>query len=148
MKEPINPLVAEMVSKLNPALREEFEERAAIMEFEGKLSRDHAECLALLDVLHRHTDISLIHPRTANAMKKYLGKLYERNGEFEYVHPMLFEAIGDPWPELTQMAKNFYPGQADEQDDGFYFFCGGIYIKPDFVAEVTDEEYAVLGKFI
>jgi hypothetical protein len=45
-----------MVSKLDPALREEFEERAAIMEFEGAMLRDHAECLALLDVLHRHPD--------------------------------------------------------------------------------------------
>ena len=54
MKEPIHPLVAEMVSKLDASLREEFEERAAIMEFEGAMLRDHAECMALLDVLHRH----------------------------------------------------------------------------------------------
>lgn len=54
MQIPIHPLVAEMVSKLDPALREEFEERAAIMEFEAAMLRDHAECLALLDVLHRH----------------------------------------------------------------------------------------------
>jgi len=52
-------LVAEMVSKLNPALQEEFEERAAIMEFEGAMLRDHAECLALLDVLHRHPEALL-----------------------------------------------------------------------------------------
>lgn len=54
MQTPIHPLVAEIVSKLDQALQEEFQERAAIMEYEGKLSRDHAECLALLDVLHRH----------------------------------------------------------------------------------------------
>lgn len=54
MPTPLNPLVAEMVEKLNANLREDFEERAAIMEFDGNLSRDHAECLALLDVLHRH----------------------------------------------------------------------------------------------
>lgn len=51
-----NQLVADMVSKLSPALREEFEERAAIMEFEGRLDRREAEYLALLDVLHRHPD--------------------------------------------------------------------------------------------
>ena len=50
----LNPLVAEMVAKLNADLREDFEERAAIMEFDGNLPRDHAECLALLDVLNRH----------------------------------------------------------------------------------------------
>jgi len=54
MPTPINPLVAEMVAKLSPALREDFEERAAIMEFDAELPRDHAECLALLDVLNRH----------------------------------------------------------------------------------------------
>ena len=54
MPTPQNPLVAEMVAKLNASLREDFEERAAIMEFDGNLQRDHAECLALLDVLHRY----------------------------------------------------------------------------------------------
>lgn len=49
------------------------------------------------------------------------------------------------------MAREFYPGDADESDgvgEGFYFFCGGIYVKPDYVIEVTDEEYAVLTKFV
>jgi len=54
MQIPKHKLVAEMVSKLSPALREEFEERAAIMEFEAAMLRDHAECIALLEVLHRH----------------------------------------------------------------------------------------------
>ena len=54
MPTPINQLVAEMVAKLNANLREDFEERAAIMEFDGNLPREHAESLALLDVLHRH----------------------------------------------------------------------------------------------
>ncbi len=54
MQIPTDPLVAEMVSKLSPALREEFEERAGIVQFSGKLPRAHSECLALLDVLHRH----------------------------------------------------------------------------------------------
>ena len=53
MNMPIHPLVADMVSRLSPALREEFEERAAIMEFDGQLPRAHAECLALLNVLYR-----------------------------------------------------------------------------------------------
>ncbi len=56
MNTPIHPLVSESVSKLSPALREEFEERAGIMEFDGKLSRTDAESLALADVLHRHPD--------------------------------------------------------------------------------------------
>ncbi len=53
---PIHPLVAQMADKLDAALREEFEERSAILEFEAAILRDHAECLALLEVLHRHPD--------------------------------------------------------------------------------------------
>lgn len=50
----INPLVDELVRSLSPSLREDFEERAGIMEFDGRKSRECAEALALLDVLKRH----------------------------------------------------------------------------------------------
>jgi hypothetical protein len=50
----MDPLVADIVSTLDPNLREDFEERAAIMEFDANLERAHAECLALIDLLHRH----------------------------------------------------------------------------------------------
>ena len=51
---PTDPLVAELVTCLDESLREDFEERAGIMEVDGQLPRGHAECRALLDVLHRH----------------------------------------------------------------------------------------------
>ncbi|MDO8291090.1 MAG: hypothetical protein Q7T44_17895 [Parvibaculum sp.] len=51
---PVNPIVADLVSRLDDNHREQFEERAAIMEFDAQLFRDIAECLALLDVLRRH----------------------------------------------------------------------------------------------
>lgn len=54
---PSDPLVADMVKLFDESLREEFEERAAIIEFDGKLPRAHAECLALLTVLRRHPEI-------------------------------------------------------------------------------------------
>ena len=53
METSINTLVSDMVNRLDDRLREDFEERAAIMEFDAELPRAHAECLALLDVLHR-----------------------------------------------------------------------------------------------
>jgi hypothetical protein len=43
--------VQQMIERLPQELREDFEERAAIMEYDGKLPRDHAECLALLNIL-------------------------------------------------------------------------------------------------
>jgi hypothetical protein len=52
----MNTLVESIVSQLDPALKELFDERAAIMEFEGNLDRNYAEALALLDVLHRHPE--------------------------------------------------------------------------------------------
>ena len=54
MENPIDELVAQIVETLDPKLREVFEERAGIIEFDGKLTRSVAESLALLDVLRRH----------------------------------------------------------------------------------------------
>ena len=54
---PLDPIVAAIVNQLDADLREDFEERAAIIEYDGQLQRAHAECLALLDVLHRHPNV-------------------------------------------------------------------------------------------
>jgi hypothetical protein len=50
----MDALVADMVRLLDANQREDFEERAAIIEFDANLPRGHAECLALLDVLRRN----------------------------------------------------------------------------------------------
>ena len=63
---PTDAIVADIVSKLDDNLREDFEERAGIIEFDAKLSRGHAECLALLDVLRRHPEV-LINAATPDA---------------------------------------------------------------------------------
>lgn len=54
MKRPIDHLVSDLVRQLDVTRREDFEERAAIMQFDGLRSRGDAECLALLDVLRRY----------------------------------------------------------------------------------------------
>jgi hypothetical protein len=54
METLLNPLVADIVAKLDPNLREDFEERAAIMELDANMERAHTECLALPDVLRRN----------------------------------------------------------------------------------------------
>ena len=54
---PTDPLVAELVERLDANQREAWEERAAIMQFDGGLNRGHAECLALLDLLRRHPSV-------------------------------------------------------------------------------------------
>ncbi|SFI86114.1 hypothetical protein [Nitrosomonas sp. Nm34] len=57
METPLNPLVADIVARLDPNLREDFEERSTIMEFEANMERAHAECLALIDLLRRHPSV-------------------------------------------------------------------------------------------
>ena len=57
---PTDALVADMVRLLDAARRDDFEERAGIIEFEAQIPRAHAECLALLDVLRRHPDVLAI----------------------------------------------------------------------------------------
>ena len=54
---PTDPLVAELVERLDSNQREDFEERAGIMQFDGLLPRGHAECLAMLDLLRRHPSV-------------------------------------------------------------------------------------------
>lgn len=49
--------VIEIIDRLPSDLREDFEERAAIMEYDGKLARDHAECLALLHILKNNPTV-------------------------------------------------------------------------------------------
>jgi len=56
--EPQDEIVAVLLQLLNETEREAFEERAGITEFEAGLSRGHAECLALLEILRRHFTLS------------------------------------------------------------------------------------------
>ena len=48
---PINPIVEALVCRLDENLRESFEERAGIMQFEAGQTRELAEALGLLDVI-------------------------------------------------------------------------------------------------
>ena len=52
----MNEVVADLVSRLDSGLREAFEERAAIREFDGGIARDLAEALALLDVIRQYPE--------------------------------------------------------------------------------------------
>ena len=54
MQTTIDPIVTELVARLSSEHREEFEERAAIIEFDGGIQRAHAECLALLNTIKNH----------------------------------------------------------------------------------------------
>ena len=57
MSVSINPLIGEIVETLPVDLREDYEERAAVMEYDGELPRLEAECRALLSVLRRYPEV-------------------------------------------------------------------------------------------
>jgi hypothetical protein len=48
------PSASVLAQRLAADLKEEFEERAAVFEFEANQPRELAECLALLQILDRH----------------------------------------------------------------------------------------------
>lgn len=51
----IEPLMVEpLIAMLDANQREQFEERAGIMQFDGGMTKQQAECLALMDVLRRN----------------------------------------------------------------------------------------------
>ena len=47
----MNEIVEELLTHLGETQRELCEERAGIMQYDGGLTRDHAECLALLVII-------------------------------------------------------------------------------------------------
>jgi len=51
-----HPIVAEIVGRLDENDREEWEERAAILQFDAAASRELAEALALVLVLKKQLD--------------------------------------------------------------------------------------------
>jgi hypothetical protein len=56
MPESKPSLIADLLAKLDPELRYEFEERAGIIEFDANVDRDQAEAYALIDLLRTHPD--------------------------------------------------------------------------------------------
>ena len=57
MPIPLDSLIAVLVSKLDDNLREDWEYRASVMEFDALLPRGHAESLAMIDLLCRHPEV-------------------------------------------------------------------------------------------
>ena len=50
----MNEIVESLVDRLNTNLREAFQERASIRQFEGGQDRQMTEAMAVLDVIHMY----------------------------------------------------------------------------------------------
>ena len=48
----MNEIVESLVDRLNTNLRDAFQERASIRQYEGGQDREMAEAMAVLDVIH------------------------------------------------------------------------------------------------
>lgn len=108
------PLVEEIVSKLDANLREEFEERESIMEYDGRLPPEHAECLALLDVIQRHpyalTGVTALHIKLNESPQWWLTTNIEsaRNhlkylGGFEVCMVDLADVVGKQFSGIAML---------------------------------------------
>ena len=109
---PHDALVADMVNQLDAGLREEFEERAGIIEFDAKQPRAHAECLALIDVLRRSpaalTGISVLQVEIDGATQWLL------TTDLAYARQHLAEICGVEIavPDLDNVIEEQYDGIA------------------------------------
>jgi len=57
MKRAVDERVQQLIDRMPEELLEAWEERSAIREYDGGLSRPHAEALALLDLLDGEPDL-------------------------------------------------------------------------------------------
>ena len=84
---------------------------------------------------------------------KYLSlRLYERNGEYEYIHRSVHRLPDGRKATAERTAKNyareFYGGKADPQDGGFYFNGGEVFVKVNSWDFISEEDFNVLAKYL
>lgn len=75
-------------------------------------------------------------------VKYFIGKLHERNGEYEYVHTLRFMTNGNPGKYLDDIASRFYDEDGGDEEDGSYSFnLGCIIVTPGICREITKDFY-------
>lgn len=80
-------------------------------------------------------------------MKYYIGKIMERNGDFEYSDTYLFATKGDPHKVAKKIAKNWRgTGEWDASHDGWW--NDHTLIFNEGFREIPEEDYIILNKYI
>jgi len=78
--------------------------------------------------------------------------LEERNGEREYTHNMVREipaSVKDEWDWADkQQAAQFYGGEPEATEDGYYFNGGEVCVSVKGTRVITEAEYKVLSRFL
>ena len=82
----------------------------------------------------------------AARMRFFVGKLEERNGEYEYKHVFRFQLAPRRKPEvfLRNLASQFYGSSADRSGETFYFNGGEVAVRPAGCKEVSEAAFAEL----
>ena len=82
-------------------------------------------------------------------MKYYLGKIMERNGEFEYTDMYLFKTEGDPH-KLTKKITMEWRGssRSDWDKDHGGYWCDSTLIFNYGYTEIPEKDFIVLVKYI
>jgi hypothetical protein len=80
-------------------------------------------------------------------MKYYIGKILERNGDFEYTDMYLFKTKGDPDKFAERTAGSWrHTTDWDSAHEGYW--CDHTLIFNEGYTEITEDEFVVLNKFI
>lgn len=82
-------------------------------------------------------------------MKYYIGKILERNGDFEYTSDYLFQTEGDPHEYADDQAKEWRGSDDDDWDDDHEgWWCDHTLIFNEGFREVTESEFFILNKYL
>ena len=82
-------------------------------------------------------------------MKYYIGKIEERNGDFEYSDSYLFTTDGDPHDYAEKQAKEWRGSGDDDWDDEHEaWWCDCTLVSNGGWSELPKADFDVLSKYI
>ena len=82
-------------------------------------------------------------------MKYYLGKILERNGDFEYTSEYLFATEGDPHEYAKTQAMEWRSSSEDDWDEDHEgWWCDCTLVFDGGYREIPEEDYVVLKKYL
>jgi hypothetical protein len=82
-------------------------------------------------------------------MKHYLGRIGERNGDFEYDTPYLFATKGSPAKHADKVARDWrgcVKGDWDKALQGYW--CDTTLVYVEDYREIPKEDFDVLAKYL
>ena len=82
-------------------------------------------------------------------MKHYIGKVLERNGDFEYTDTYLFKTKGDPYKFTKKIAMEWRgSGEDDWDEDQDGWWCDCTLVFDGGCREIPKEDFDVLSKYL